>query len=138
MPRQSADARAAAKWRADPKYPEPPPGMDARACKLWREVVESRPRDFFRSGSLSLLRTFCQTSVVLEDIGPQMVADPADKALSDRFVKLALLQSNLAARLRLAVQVSMRIENARTQERAGQRRAEAEHLLGGKRVWETD
>jgi hypothetical protein len=76
MPRQSAAARAAAMWCAEIGHPEPPRALEAKTRKLWQTIVETRPPDFFRTGSLNLLQTFCQTSVALAHRSRAAASDP--------------------------------------------------------------
>jgi hypothetical protein len=55
MARQSLEERSAAAWRAGDRHPVAPKTLSIRAKKVWREVVECRPPDYFRPGSLVLL-----------------------------------------------------------------------------------
>jgi hypothetical protein len=109
--------------------------MPAAARRIWCEVVESRPPHFFMPGAQSMLRTFCEVSAALEEIGPALVADPENAKLATRVQKLGMLQSNLAARLRLSIQSALRGDKAAVIERVEPARARAPQLLGGKREW---
>jgi len=62
MPRISAEARAAAMFRGVVGQ-EPPMHLTAPAKRLWREIVEDRPPDWFRPGSAQLLEVFCQLTI---------------------------------------------------------------------------
>jgi hypothetical protein len=135
MPRRSGAARAAEVWRVGIGHPKPRRGMPAAARRLWTEVVESRPADFFMPGAQSMLRTFCEVSAALEVIGPELVADPENAKLATRMQRLGALQSNLAARLRLTIQSSLRGDKAAVLERVEPARATAPKLLGGKASW---
>jgi hypothetical protein len=63
MPRISAEARAAAVFRSGVAGQEPPEHLTVAAKRLWREIVDDRPADFFRPGSLQLLEVFCQLTI---------------------------------------------------------------------------
>ena len=58
MPRQSAEDRAAAAWRAGGTGPKPPKFLNRKAKALWREIVRSRPADYFAPGATHLLEAF--------------------------------------------------------------------------------
>ena len=60
MARISAENRSGSVWRAGTKHPRPPAHLTPAAKRIWREVVECRPADFFRPGALHLLETFCE------------------------------------------------------------------------------
>jgi hypothetical protein len=74
--------------------------------------VQSRPQEFFMPGALSMLRTFCEVSVALEELGARLVADPADGEAVERFRKLAPVQASLAQKLRITVLSAMRTDKA--------------------------
>jgi hypothetical protein len=63
MPRQSIEARSAAIYRRGGKRPSPPANLSDEAKKLWREIVEDRPIDYFRPGALYLLEQLCVMTV---------------------------------------------------------------------------
>ncbi len=52
MPRKSAEERGAAAYRAGGKAPEVPPEFSPEAAAIWREVVGSRPGDWFTPVSI--------------------------------------------------------------------------------------
>ena len=61
MPRISPAARAAAVWRAGGRKPAPPKHMSAAAKRIWRQIVDDRPGDWFRASNLLLLEQLCET-----------------------------------------------------------------------------
>src|SRR5437763_14405013 len=63
MPRISAEARAAATYRAGGKPPAPPKALGEEARAIWQAIVKERPVGWFDSGSLVLLRQYCGTTV---------------------------------------------------------------------------
>jgi hypothetical protein len=60
MPRRSAEEKAAAFYRVRTRAVEPPRGMSAAARRAWREIIASKPVDWFDPGSLQLLRLHCE------------------------------------------------------------------------------
>jgi hypothetical protein len=139
MPRKSAEALAAEKWLSGPKHPPPRPGMGPRAQRLWREIVRSRPPEFFRPGAQSMLRTYCEVSVALEELGPRLAADNLEAI--NQVKALGGLQALLAQKLRISVLNEMRIDKAVVAERKGHWFGD-HPLLGGKagpkKPWEED
>jgi hypothetical protein len=108
MARKSTEAKLI---RLLPEYPQPPADLCEQAQGLWRQIVHSWPPKHFKAGSLSLLRTFVEISVMLERLGPKML--DGDEVAFEKAAKLATIQSTLATKLRLSIQSALRIENAR-------------------------
>jgi hypothetical protein len=135
MARKSAAARAAEAWKVGIGHPPPRRGMKPAAQKIWIEIVEARPAAFFLPGATHLLRTYCEVSAVLEQLGPELAQTPEDDQLLERVAKLTRLQSTLAQKLRLSIQTAMRIENAAVVERLEPAKAKAPALLAGKAGW---
>ena len=101
MPRKSAEDRAAAAWRARGEPPPPPKHLGRKARAVWREIVKSRPPDFFPTGVLPLLEGFCVASVATRDLAAAVEAAPSDKAAADAWISFAKVQVSLATKLRL-------------------------------------
>ena len=101
MPRNSADERAAAAWRARGKPPPPPKYLGRKARAIWREIVKSRPPDFFPTGILPLLEDFCVAAVATRDLAAAVEADPSDRAAADAWISFAKVGCTLATKLRL-------------------------------------
>jgi hypothetical protein len=137
MPKSRAEL-AMAGWRTGlVPHPKPRRGMGQAARKLWQEIVEARPASFFMPGSQNLLRTYCEVSVVLEQLGPRLVAEPDDPKLAERISKLGMLQGSLAARLRISIQSALRGDRAANFERTEPPPVKDPELFGGKRAWKT-
>jgi hypothetical protein len=134
MPRKSAAELATERWRPKAAHPKAPQGLNPQARRLWDEIVLSRPANFFLPGAQSLLRTYVVVSVELEKLGPRLSDDDNGKVLR-RVAILGTLQSTLAQKLRLSVQSSLRIDNARVLERS-QPPAAKPWLLDGKAPWD--
>ena len=101
MPRKSAESRAAAAWRARGEPPPPPKHLGRKARAIWREIAKSRPPDFFPTGALPLLESFCAASVATRELSIAVEADPSDKAAADAWISFAKVQVSLATKLRL-------------------------------------
>lgn len=101
MPRKSAEERAAAAWRARGKPPPPPKCLGRKAKVVWRQIVKSRPPDFFPTGILPLLEGFCVASVATRDLAAAVEAAPSDKAAADAWIGFAKVMATLATKLRL-------------------------------------
>ncbi len=101
MPRKSAEDRAAAAWRARGEPPPPSKHLGRKAKAIWREIVKSRPPDFFPISILPLLEGFCVASVAARELAVAVEADPNDKATADVWISFAKVQATLATKLRL-------------------------------------
>lgn len=109
MPRKSAEARAAAHYRAATAPHHPPKGLNPAARKLWREIVAGKAPDHFDPGSLPLLRLFVETSVAIETV-------PVHTTTHRRMLA-SLVQ--LATKLRLTPQAAIHRRDGRLSERTG-------------------
>jgi hypothetical protein len=69
---KSAASIAAEKWRGLRPHPLPSKAMSAEGKRLWREIVQARVPGFFPPGAQSLLRTYCEVSVALDGLSPQL------------------------------------------------------------------
>jgi hypothetical protein len=107
MPRISAEARAAAVWRAGGRSQrKPPPHLSPGARRVWKEIVEDRPEDYFRPGSLHLLEMLCVVIELARQLAPQI----DDPAVAVRYLKLSATTALLCQKLRLSIQSSTRLE----------------------------
>ena len=158
MPRQSADARAAAAFRAGSSHPKPPRGLTGRAKGLWLEIVRSKPIDWFDPGSFPLLRQYCVLAAYAEEVGtrlrvvprggpavaggePVEPVDPAALAAArsaavKELREVAATCTSLATKLRLSVQSNVE-RHSRMLDEPGLPPAPVAtrpHLIGGKAV----
>lgn len=127
MPRLSADARAAAAFRAGGGHPRPPKGMPKGAAKVWREIVEARPVDFFQPGQLHLLEVFCRTAELQRAALLLLESDPADDGAAKQVARLAAIMASHATKLRLTISSASRPDAAINREKP----AKPSGLLGG-------
>jgi hypothetical protein len=114
VPRISSEARSAATWRvvSDDRL-EPPSYLSREAKALWREVVESRPADYFRPGSSYLLEGFVETVATqrcaLKELArARRVADPDRLMQAVKAVReLTAMMNSTAIKLRVSVQTEV-------------------------------
>jgi phage terminase small subunit len=108
MPRKSAEAIAGDWFRAQnapppPPHPEPPAYFSPAAAEHWREIVASKPYDYFDAANRHLLEALCVTISVADAVWAEIHAcDPSDpKQLSryQRLVRIATRQSSMMAML---------------------------------------
>ncbi len=103
MPRLSAEDRAAAVWRAGGEPPKPPKHLSRAAKAMWREIVASRPADYFGPGSTHLLESFVVAVLAARVLAEVVEADPRDEAAAKEWRNFARIEATLATKLRLAV-----------------------------------
>ena len=127
MPRQSAEDRAAAAWRAGGEGPKPPKCLSRQAKAVWREIVRSRPPDYFGPGSTQLLEAFVVASLAVRELAPKIAADPGDKDLAEAFRRHSAVMATMATKLRLAVSSAVTPHSGKLNERGGVR----DPLIGG-------
>ena len=132
MARMSAEARSASVWRASGALPEAPKHLCAATKKLWTEVVDSRPADYFAPGSLQILEDFCVASVALAKLAKKITRDPADPRLNDSFKKLSGIKATAATKLRLAVSSSVAADSGKLTEK----QPRVDGLIGGQAAWQ--
>ncbi len=117
MPRLSADERAAAAWRAGSKHVKPPAYLSRPARAIWREIVRSRPADYFGPGATHLLESFVVATVAVRELAPKIAADPCDKDLAEAFRRYSATAATAATKLRLAVSSAVKPHAGKLNER---------------------
>jgi phage terminase small subunit len=140
LPRQSAEARGASIYLAGNRPLAPPKTLARPAKAVWRQIVESRPPDYFRQWDIPLLTRYCALSARAAEVEAVVSATPVDAKdaprLEKRLATLAAAVGGLAQRLRLT-------PAARIERHSGQRnetwsippREEEDRLIGGYAVW---
>ncbi len=127
MPRLSAEDRAASAWRAGSKPVKPPSYLSRQAKALWREIVASRPPDYFGPGSTHLLELFVVAVLAARVLAVVVEADPRDEAAAKEWRDFAKIEATLATKLRLAVSSAIKPHAGKLNERGA-----AHHpLIGG-------
>ncbi len=137
MPRASAEAKSAAIWRAGVEHPTPPTYLSREARKLWREVVECRPADYFRPGSLQLLEQFCEVAIAQRANLRLLAANPTDPGAIKAAKDLAAILTATALKLRISIQAEVDRKSGRldeTEPTPRGRKAETSDLLYGGKV----
>jgi hypothetical protein len=137
MPRQSAEARSAAFMRQGGKHPAPPANLSDDGKKLWKEIVEDRPIDFFRPGALQLLEQLCIMVVSARRVGAYFQERPGDKEAADQYLKLAHQCAMHCTKLRLSIQTEVDRKSGQLDEKSETpkgRKAKAESVLFGGNV----
>lgn len=131
MPRSTAEERSAAYYRAGKKPAAPPKGMSAAARRIWTEIVESKPVDWFDAGSLVNLRVHCEVAAGATRVSRQLTrVKPGTPEYRQLSAQAKILGSTLATssrQLRLTVIASVDVEGQKATERGV-----VQQLLGGR------
>ena len=143
MPRQSAESRAAAAFRAGAEPPRPPSGLSAAAKAVWVEIVASKPADFFDAGARPLLIAYCEAAVHVAYLARKLQWHRSRRYSPDaidcekRFVAVSGAMTTLSTKLRLSVQALVdRRSRGLLEQGAGSPTAKKpDRLLGGEAVW---
>ena len=126
--RKSADAVAAESFRSGGSYPKAPSDLSEQEVELWNQIVYSRAVDFFKPGSLSLLKDFVRL-VTIQDINFQRLSEePDDPTLIGNVTKVSGTLTTLGTKLRLTIQSASRVGEAKLQEEGP---GQMSTLLGG-------
>ncbi len=140
MPRQSAESRSIAGFRAGSAPPAPPKHLSKGAAIVWVQIVASKPADWFDAGSLVLLETYCEGAVHIRCIAKKLAgfrksgAWEEAKAWEKRFKQMSECLTTIATKLRLSVQAIVERHSRKIGERGNAGKA-ADTLLGGQAVW---
>lgn len=142
MPRQSAEARAAAAYRAGSAPPPPPKHISREAAVVWREIVASKPPDWFDPGAQILLESFCEETVHARALSKKLNALRKRNAWEEmkpyekRLHYATNVLTTLSTKLRLSVQALVARQSRRILERGqGAPDDGDDRLLGGRAVW---
>jgi hypothetical protein len=137
LPRQSAEARAAAYLRQGGKYPSPPANLSDDAKKLWKEIVEDRPIDYFRPGALYLLEQLCIMTVAAHRVSAWLQERPGDEEAAALYLKYAHQCAMHCTKLRLSIQTEVDRKSGQLDEKEPSvkgRKEKADVLFGGSNV----
>jgi hypothetical protein len=107
MPRISAEAKAAAYLRQGGKHPSPPANLSDDEKKLWKQIVEDRPIDFFRPGALQLLEQLCIMTIASRRVAETLQEQPGDEVAAALFLKYAHQCAMHCTKLRLSIQTEV-------------------------------
>src|SRR5262245_16566612 len=117
-----------------PERPEPPAHLNQEEADLWREVVATKPADWFMRDSQPVLAAYCQAVVMHRSLMERWHRVNADteaeaktfKSLVDLINKTANLSAQLATKLRLTQQSRYTPGSANT----------ASKKSGGNKLWQ--
>jgi phage terminase small subunit len=113
MPRQSAEARGAAAFRAGAVPLEPPKHLSKEAAALWLAITACKPPDWFDPASAVLLEEFCEVSTHLRALYQHLARLREAGAWSEaavterRWLRVGARLTTLATKLRLTVQAGV-------------------------------
>lgn len=133
MARKSAASLSIVPGGAPRTAPAPPRDLVKAEKALWRDIVESKPVDWFGPDSIPILKEYVRAAVACDLLArlvhAALASGDADiiKAQMDRRDKEARRAASLATKLRLTQQSRY---GARSADRADQR-------AGGHRPWQT-
>jgi hypothetical protein len=122
MPRASAEARSGAVWREGGRHPEPPKNLSAAAQKLWREIVEDRPVDFFRPGAAHLLEQLCVAVIAARHVAQHVEQNPLDADAERAYTNWMQRCAMHCQKLRLSIQTEVDRKSGKLDEKEGTRR----------------
>jgi phage terminase small subunit len=117
MPRISPAARAAAIWKTGGQKPRPPKHLSADAKRIWSEIVDDRPADWFRPGSLLMLEQLCEVMVAQRKALMQLAKNPNDPDTIRAVKDFAAIVNGTAVKLRLSVQADVDRRSRRVDEK---------------------
>lgn len=102
--------------------------MSPRAKAIWKQVVASKPVDWFDAGSLILLRSFCVIAADAQELEEKAnEIGGRDEAVIESLRKSALALTTLGTKLRLTVQANVEWESRKN----GEKGPKTSPLLGG-------
>lgn len=136
MPRISAEARAAAPFRALARIPDPPEWLSDEGAAHWRAIVAAKPSGWFDAGNLPLLGQYCATLAQAQKVAQQLaVAEDGVKSIYGLEMRLMGLNGScatLATKLRLSVQGAVDRKSRMLEKSGPGEEVAADPLLGGK------
>lgn len=137
MPRISAEARGATSFQPDAKPHSAPETLTPGERKIWYDIVNSKPHDWFDQGSLLLLERYCVLTVQARELTIEMRTAETGALRSwarKEMNQTCMVMSNLALRLRLAVQGAVGTHSRMLDEKGPGAKAD-DKLLGGQTAW---
>jgi hypothetical protein len=110
------------------------------AKRLWNEIINDRPADWFRPGSFELLERYCELTVERRNgiVALRRASDAKERGRALRQLKdLESMLAVLARQLRLSVQadVDRRAVGKLSEKGDGPADGAVDRLLGGDAVW---
>jgi hypothetical protein len=113
--------------------PTPPADLSAAEAVLWREIVETKPSDWFGPDSLPVLKEYIRASIMCDLLDAQ-VKDALAEGEGVGVVKALLDMRDKESRRGVSMATKLRLTQ---QSRYGARSADrADNRAGGKRPWQ--
>lgn len=116
MPRKSAESARLTAVTSLPLRPDPPETLSACEAKLWRDVVATKPVEWFQADSAPLLVEYCRAKSMCDRLA-EMLEDPKPgdlKQLIDLRDKESRRLATLGCKLRLTQQSRYTPQSAAT------------------------
>lgn len=141
MPRKSAEERAASLRRAGPRVARPPKSLSPPARRIWREIVASKPGDWFDAGQLGLLALHVETMARANEVQARLATMDVTSPEFDRLSKtLRVLLGSVATsarqlRLTAIATIDRAGRDGRIDERGPGLEAAEDDLIGGTAAW---
>jgi hypothetical protein len=124
MSRESLASLSTATVSGLPERPEPPEYLSERESALWREVVATKPADWFLRDSQPILAQYCKNVILHRDISERLdkidiqTADPKElEKIIGMACKVSALCVSLAVKMRLTQQSRYTSDRAATQQK---------------------
>lgn len=130
MPRTSAESLSIATVSI-PLRPNPPEDISPYAQKVWKEVVDTKPPEWFESDTFPLLRAYCIHSAQHKKLTAHLEKFDIEDEVYPRVLKMITEQSKiigeLAVKMRLTQQSRYTPQAAQTANKK---------TASGKKTWE--
>lgn len=115
MPRKSAESLTLTAVTKMPLRPDPPETLSAAEAVLWREVVATKPVEWFQADSAPLLVEYCRAKVMCDRLSVMIQTATDDlKSLLDMRDKESRRLATLGCKLRLTQQSRYTPQSAAT------------------------
>jgi hypothetical protein len=116
MARRSIMSLTTPRPKLRPDAPKPTAGLSLPERRLWNEIVQSKPADWFDAGTLPLLREYVRAAVMCEQLDALLTPLPEDVKELRRLLGMRDMESkrlmSTATKLRLTQQARYRPETA--------------------------
>jgi hypothetical protein len=132
--RHSAEERSGSFYRAGGQPAKPPKGLSAPAKRIWREIIASKPLDWFDADQLHALSAHCEGRARLSEIMARLAKEDVGsrefRELANAMKLIGSAVATSARQLRLTVQQAVEPRETKRSERG----STADDLVGGAAV----
>jgi hypothetical protein len=116
VPRTSAAALAVRPWRpSDAPPPAAPKYLSAGAQRYWKDIVATRPSDYFDAATRPLLEALCETYATLDDLWREINACDTQDLKGFRLYARLLVMAHRQGSMALSLVTKLRLLPARTE-----------------------